>query len=145
MWGLLIALLSGALMSVQGVFNTQVTKESGIWIAAAFVQFSAMIVCIGAWLVTGREGTLSQVFHVEPKYMLLGGVIGAFITFTVIKAMGSLGPAKAAVLIVSAQVIVAYVIEVLGMFGVEKTAFQWRNMIGLVLVIAGIAFFKWKA
>ena len=77
--------------------------------------------------------------------MLLGGVIGAFITFTVIKAMGSLGPAKAAVLIVSAQVIVAYVIEVLGMFGVEKTAFQWRNMIGLVLVIAGIAFFKWKA
>ena len=145
MWGLLIALLSGALMSVQGVFNTQVTKESGIWIAAAFVQFSAMIVCIGAWLVTGREGTLSQVFQVEPKYMLLGGVIGAFITFTVIKAMGSLGPAKAAVLIVSAQVIVAYVIEVLGMFGVEKTAFQWRNMIGLVLVIAGIAFFKWKA
>ena len=78
-------------------------------------------------------------------YILLGGVIGAFITFTVIKAMGSLGPAKAAVLIVSAQVIVAYVIEVLGMFGVEKTAFQWRNMIGLVLVIAGIAFFKWKA
>ena len=31
MIGIFIALLSGALMSVQGVFNTQVTKSTGIW------------------------------------------------------------------------------------------------------------------
>lgn len=30
MWGILIALLSGALMSVQGVFNTEVTKQTGL-------------------------------------------------------------------------------------------------------------------
>ena len=30
MTGFFIALLSGALMSVQGVFNTQVTKTTGI-------------------------------------------------------------------------------------------------------------------
>ena len=28
MWGILIALLSGALMSIQGVFNTEVTRQS---------------------------------------------------------------------------------------------------------------------
>ena len=39
MIGFLIALVSGALMSIQGVFNTQVTKSSGIWTASAFVQF----------------------------------------------------------------------------------------------------------
>ena len=39
MIGFFIALISGALMSVQGVFNTQVTKASGIWVANAFVQF----------------------------------------------------------------------------------------------------------
>ena len=39
MIGFFIALLSGALMSIQGVFNTQVTKTSGIWVANAFVQF----------------------------------------------------------------------------------------------------------
>ena len=52
MLGFLIALLSGALMSVQGVFNTQVTKSSSIWVASAFVQFTALIVCLGAWLIT---------------------------------------------------------------------------------------------
>lgn len=28
MWGILIALLSGALMSIQGVFNTEVTRRA---------------------------------------------------------------------------------------------------------------------
>ena len=32
MIGFLIALLSGALMSIQGVFNTQVTKTTGMWV-----------------------------------------------------------------------------------------------------------------
>ena len=45
MIGFLIALVSGALMSIQGVFNTQVTKSSGIWTASAFVQFTALLVC----------------------------------------------------------------------------------------------------
>ena len=49
MAGFLIAMLSCALMSIQGVFNTQVTKVSGIWSASAFVQLTAFIVCIGAW------------------------------------------------------------------------------------------------
>ena len=143
MIGFLIAIISGALMSVQGVFNTQVTKASGIWAAASFVQFSALIVCLGAWLIFER-GSLMQVFSVQPKYMLLGGVIGAFITYTVIQSMNSLGPATSVMLIVISQLIVAYVIEVFGMFGVEKTGFSMRKIIGMGIAIIGIIIFKWK-
>ncbi|MBQ4260056.1 MAG: DMT family transporter [Lachnospiraceae bacterium] len=143
MIGFFIALISGALMSVQGVFNTQVTKASGIWAASAFVQFSALIVCLGAWLATER-GNLMKVFSVQPKYMLLGGAIGAFITYTVIKSMESLGPARAVMLIVIAQLITAYVIELLGIFEVEKQPWEWRKAIGMGLAIAGIVIFKWK-
>lgn len=76
--------------------------------------------------------------------MLLGGVIGAFITFTVIQSMESLGPAKAVMLIVISQLIVAYVIELFGIFGVEKTAFEWRKAIGMLIAIAGVVLFKWE-
>ena len=31
MWGFIIALISGALMSIQGVFNTKVTESSSMW------------------------------------------------------------------------------------------------------------------
>lgn len=143
MIGFLIALISGSLMSVQGVFNTQVTKSSSIWSASAFVQFTALLVCLGAWAITDR-GSLLKVFSVEPKYMLLGGAIGAFITYTVIKSMDLLGPAKAVMLIVVAQLVVAYLIELFGLFGVEKQPWEWRKAIGTAVAIAGIIIFKWK-
>ena len=104
MWGFLSALISGALMSIQGVFNT----------------------------------------NVEAKYNLLGGVIGAFITITVIRSMGSLGPARAVMLIVISQLAVAYLIELLGIFGVERADFQWRKLLGMLICIAGVVIFKWK-
>ena len=143
MIGFFIAVISGALMSIQGVFNTQVTKVSGVWASAAFVQFSALLVCLGTWAVWER-GSLMKVFQVEPKYMLLGGVLGAFITYTVIQSMSSLGPARAAMLIVVSQLITAYLIEVFGMFGMERTGFSFRKVIGMVIAIFGILVFKWE-
>lgn len=143
MIGFFIALISGALMSVQGVFNTQVTKASSIWVANAFVQFTALAVCLLAWVFTDRS-SFGALFKVEPKYMLLGGAIGAFITYTVIKGMDMLGPARAVMLIVVAQVAVAYLIELLGWFGVEKQPFEWRKVIGMAVAIAGIVIFKWE-
>jgi len=143
MWGIIIALISGALMSIQGVFNTAVTKSTCMWVSNTWVQFTALIVCIGGWFIAGRE-SFGALMKVEPKYMLLGGVIGAFITFTVIKSMSVLGPAKAVMLIVVSQLLVAYLIEVFGLFGVEKVDFVWKKVIGMVLAIAGIVIFKWE-
>ena len=144
MWGILIALLSGALMSIQGVFNTEVTKQTSLWVSSAFVQFTALLVCLAAWFFKDQTGfsTLTQVNH---KSMLLSGVIGAFITVTVVQSMGALGPARAAMLIVVSQLTVAYVIELLGIFGVEKQPLEWRKVIGMAVSIIGIVIFKWQA
>ena len=75
--------------------------------------------------------------------MLLGGVIGAFITVTVIQSMSALGPARSVMLIVISQLIIAYVIELLGMFGVDKQPLEWRKIIGMAVSIVGIIIFKW--
>ena len=143
MTGFLIALISGALMSVQGVFNTQVTKTTGMWVSNAWVQLTAFAVCLIAWFVAGRDNVMT-LSKVEPKYVLLGGVIGAGITLTVIKSMEQLGPAKAALLIVIAKLIVAYVIELLGLFGVDKEPLEWRKVIGMGIALIGVAIFQWK-
>lgn len=143
MIGIFIALLSGALMSVQGVFNTAVTKSSGIWVANIFVQFTALLVCLGAWLITDRS-SFAGLLKVEPKYMLLGGVIGAFITYTVIRSMSQLGPAKAVMLIVISQLVIAYLIELFGLFGVERQPLEMKKVIGMIIAIIGVVIFKWN-
>ena len=55
MVGFLIAVLSGVLMSVQGIFNTQVTKASSIWSANVFVQATALLSCLAVWLAADRS------------------------------------------------------------------------------------------
>lgn len=142
MLGFWIAILSGALMSIQGVFNTQVTKQSGIWVANAFVQLTALLVCLAVWLASDRT-SFASLLKVEPKYMLLGGAIGTFITYTVIKSMEQLGPARSVMFIVVSQLIIAYVIEILGLFGVEKQPLEMKKLLGAGMMIVGIIIFKW--
>lgn len=143
MTGVITALISGVLMSVQGVFNTDLNKQSSLWVATGWVQISAFIVCAVAWFFTGRE-TIHSLWQVSHKYTLLGGVIGAFITITVIKSMSALGPAKAVMLIVIAQLLAAYVIELLGIFGAQKQPLEWRKIVGMFIAIAGVIIFKWE-
>ena len=123
MWGIILALISGALMSIQGVFNTEVTKQTSLWVSTGFVQLTAFFVCIIAWLCTGREN-VALLAEVRPWYLLTGGILGAFITITVVQSMGSLGPAQAVIIIVTSQVAVAYLIELFGLFG---SSFMEKN------------------
>ena len=81
-------------------------------------------------------------FSIERKYMLLGGVMGAFITWTVVKSMDGLGPARATLLIVVTQILVSYLVELFGLFGVEKAGFEWKKLLGAALAIAGIIVFR---
>lgn len=141
MWGILIALLSGALMSIQGVFNTEVTRQSSIWVSAGWVQLTAFVTCLVMWLLTGRP-EVQGIWQVRPWYMLSGGVIGALITWTVIRSVESLGPARSALLIVVAQIAVAYGIEVFGLFGVEKSGWEWKKAIGALIAVIGIIIFQ---
>ncbi|MDD6572763.1 MAG: DMT family transporter, partial [Thermoflexaceae bacterium] len=124
-----------------GVFNTDVTKSTSIWVSGSFVQLTAFLTCIVMWFVSGRP-SFAGLFQVEHKYALLGGVIGAFITYTVVKSMEKLGTAPAVLTIVITQTAVAYLIELFGLFGSEKSSFSWMKVLGLVIAIAGVVMFN---
>ena len=130
-------------MSIQGVFNTEVTKQTSLWVSTGFVQLTAFFVCVIAWLCTGRENVMLLV-NVRPWYLLTGGILGAFITITVVQSMGKLGPAQSVMIIVTSQVAIAYLIELFGLFGSEKIAFSWRKLLGLAIAICGILLFRWE-
>ena len=45
--------------------------------------------------------------------------------------------------IIISQLIVAYGIELIGMFGVDKQNFEWKKVVGMAVAIIGIVIFKW--
>ena len=58
--------------------------------------------------------------------------------------MEDLGPAKSGMIIVVSQVTVAYLIELFGLFGVDRVDFEIKKLIGLLLAVGGIILFKWE-
>ncbi len=141
MLGFIFGLLAGLLMSIQGVFNTRVMESSNMWVTNIWVQFLALITCVIMWVTTDKKNLLS-VLNVDNKLYLIGGILGAFITFTVIKSITKLGPAEATMLILLAQLIVSYLIEVFGLFGTEKISFEWFKLLGVTFMVIGIFIFK---
>ena len=136
MSGIMIALISGALMSIQGVFNTEVTKATSLWVSTSFVQLTALIVCLLAWAFKDGQSFLT-LLEVPDKWALLGGVIGAFITVTVIRSMADLGPARAAMLIVISQLIVACSSSFLAGLVWNKHLLNGKNWQGWGLLLSG--------
>lgn len=140
MIGFLFSIIAGAAMSVQGVMNTRLQDDLGLWEANAYVQGTAFILSlIVMWLFgTGNLKALSTV----PKGYLLGGALGLVITVTVMLSIKGLNPTVAISTILIAQLLVAAAIDAFGWMGQEKVAMGVKQFLGLALMLGGVVVFK---
>ncbi|MDU1414595.1 MAG: DMT family transporter [Clostridium sp.] len=142
MWGIIFSIISGCAMSIQGVFNTELSKKIGLWETTALVQAIALATSLIVLLFAG-DGNFKNLKSANKLY-LLAGILGVIITFTVIKGMSSLGPAVSVAIILIAQLITAALINHFGWFGSTADACGLRECVGVIIMIVGIVIFKWK-
>ncbi|WP_459479738.1 DMT family transporter [Clostridium saccharoperbutylacetonicum] len=142
MFGILCALISGVAMSVQGVFNTRLGEKIGVWETTVIVQVIALIVSIVVFFFL-RDGDFTNLKEVNKLY-LLGGILGVVITFTVMKSVSSMGPTLGIGIILVSQLLVAALIDALGLFGSDKIKFSLNHFLGIAIMIIGIVIFKWN-
>ena len=142
MVGILVSILAGAAMSVQGVLNTGLGRHIGQLHANAFVQTLALA-CSLIILLFARNGSFSSLSDSPPVFWF-GGILAVAITLGVMLAMKTLGPASAVSIILISQLTFAALIEFFGWFGAEKAAFGLNKFIGLAAMIAGVLIFKHK-
>lgn len=135
--GWIVSILSGILMSLQGVFNTEVNEQTTLWVSTVWAQFSALLVCLLCWEFADR-GSFAMLKEVTPRYLLTGGILGAGITVTVILGMKWIGPDQSTVFIVVAQMVFSWMVEKFGWLGVEKTPFSWLQLGGILLAAGGL-------
>ena len=74
MLGFLFAVIAGAAMSVQGVMNTRLQENIGLWEANAFVQGTAFVLSLAVMWIFGK-GHLRSLTE-APWWNLLGGALG---------------------------------------------------------------------
>lgn len=143
MFGIILAIISGAAMSIQGVFNTRVSEKIGIWETNTIVQGSAFVLALFIMLAL-RQGNFGEVRSINKIY-LLGGALGVVITYTVMAAIGNLGPTFGVSIILISQLLTAGIIDAFALFDTEKIKFTANNYLGIILMVIGIIIFKWKS
>ena len=143
MFGIIAAIAAGAAMSFQGVMNTRLGEQIGIYESNVFVQGTAFGLGVITMVLVGK-GDILQIMAVDRKVYLLGGVLGLVITLTVMMAIGHLSPTYAISVILISQLIVAALIDAFGWLGSEQVAFTWNKYLGTALMIVGVLLFKWQ-
>lgn len=134
---LLLALLSGALMAVQGSMNTALSKIIGL-LETTFVvhMIGTIVVVILLFVFQMGKGNLHAVGD-APWYVYLGGVMSVGIIYLVAASISEVGVANATTAIIVGQVVTAIIIDHLGVFGLERMPYGWNQLIGLVFLVFG--------
>lgn len=141
MLGVIMCIISGAAMSVQGVFNTRLSEQTGLLESNFIVQATALV--LAAVSLFWSEGNMARALSVNKLY-LTGGVLAMVITLTVMLAIKNLTPTIAISIILISQLAAAALIDAFGLFGTEKAVFGMRKIIGLCVMLGGILLFSYK-
>ena len=143
MQGIIFAIVAGAAMSIQGVFNTRLSEKIGLYESNTLVQLTAFIASLIVMLIFGK-GNFNEISGVNKLY-LTGGLIGVIITITVMLAIGNLSPTVAISIILISQLICAALIDMFGLFESKQVSFHITKLIGIALMIGGVIVFKLKS
>ncbi|HTP22251.1 MAG TPA: DMT family transporter [Solirubrobacteraceae bacterium] len=127
---------AGLLVGMQAAANSALSDRVGDF-GAAFVSVTVAFAIITLLLVTvGHPGRLAHIGSVRPA-VLIGGAGGAAVITVGLIAVRTLGAGAVIALLVTAQLVVALVIDRFGWFGLDRVAIGPTRLFGLALVIAG--------
>lgn len=134
--GIIFALIAGTCITLQGVINSRISQDIGTLPAIAVTQFAGF--CLALFILLWvRDGRLSQLKKVKPLY-LFAGAFGVFIIFNEVTAIHLIGVTVTMSMILVAQIVTAFLIDVRGWFENEKPSFGAPQFIGVAMMIIGV-------
>lgn len=142
MMGIIYSLLAGIFISLQGVFNTRVSDEIGLWETTTIVHVIGAFFAFIITLICG-DGDLKKIGVVNKIY-LLGGIFGVIIVYSVMKGISLLGPTFSIAILLVTQLIFTTIIDTFGLFGNIQIKFNFTKLVGILFMVVGIIIFKLK-
>ncbi|WP_075619457.1 DMT family transporter [Paenisporosarcina indica] len=138
--GILFALLAGSLVGLQNIFNSKVSVHTGSWTTTTLVLGLGFVASflIGL-LVEGKN--LFALHNMEPWYWV-SGLIGVGVVTCIVQGINYLGATFAISISLASQLAFALLWDSFGWLGLEKVPFTSQQLIGVMVVVAGVLVFK---
>jgi transporter family-2 protein len=139
---MLVALLAGSFIAVQGGLNTTVGKEIKSPIHASFFSFIIGTVLIGLYIVVTRQAVSLDGVKNVPWYGWFAGLLGAFSLTVIVLAFPRLGPGLTFGLIVAGQMIISVILEHYGILVAQPHPISFLRVLGILLIVGGVALIR---
>jgi transporter family-2 protein len=135
--GALIAtVVVGALVALQPPINAELARRSSDLAAAFFSVSVSFLVLALIFVVFGDHSSLSQI-RGTPLIYLTGGLFGALFVAVSLITVRTLGAGATIAALVSAQLIVAAILDHVGALGLQQISFSALRGIGVAALILG--------
>ncbi|SIS76513.1 DMT family transporter [Salimicrobium salexigens] len=140
MKGILFAVIAGLSITMQGVFNSSMNQVISGWHTTVIVHLVGFAIALIFYLTT-RDGDIRRLPSIRPLY-ITGGAFGVVVIFSELYAFNELGPASAIAILLVAQLLTAFIVELKGWFEEKKIAVKGYQLLGVALMITGVVLFK---
>lgn len=144
MWRL-VGIGSGMLMSTQVAINGQLGIVLHSSIQAAFVSFfigALTLIVVAALKERTFTGVKNPIKEKAPWWIWLGGFLGAAYVLINIYLVGQVGTGQTVVLVLFGQIAGSLLIQRLGLMGSYKGKIDMIQIVGLVLILAGVVLIR---
>ena len=134
-----LAVAAGLAGSVQVALMSRLGERIGVLEALGFsAALTAALAFIILLLVRHSLAGFGRAVH-QPWWMLLGGVMGLIIVFTITYAGPRIGVAATLGILIAGQLAMGAAIDRWGLFGSDRIALHWPRLLGLALLAGGAA------
>jgi transporter family-2 protein len=134
-----LAVAAGVAGSVQVALMSRLGERIGVLEALAFsAALTAGLAVVILVLAHRSVAGFTRAVH-QPWWMLLGGVMGLLIVFTVTYAGPRIGVAATVGILIAGQLAMGAAIDRWGLFGSERIALHWPRLLGIALLAVGAA------
>lgn len=140
--GIVFSLIAGIFIALQGIFNTNVSSKAGLWLTTTIVHAIGLIGSVIIFLIV-KDGNIKNLLEVNKVY-LLGGLFGVIIVFSVMQGITHVGPTFSVSILLISQLIIALIINTIGLFGVEPVSLSLNKIFGALVMIGGVLIFQFK-
>jgi len=130
---------AGCLVGMQAPINARLGGVIGKVQAAtfSFLVGTAVLLVVAAF-VNGGLGTLGHVGR-APWWALAGGLLGAIYVTVALVAVQTLGASGLTAVVITGQLTISVMIDRFGLLGIARQHVGVPRIIGLVLLVAGVA------
>ena len=135
-----LAVAAGLAGSVQVALMSRLGERIGVFQALGFATLLTAVLAFAILLALRRSAAgYERALH-QPWWMLMGGVMGLLIVFTVTYAGPRIGVAATVGILIAGQLAMGAAIDRFGLFGSARIALHWPRLLGIGLLAVGAAF-----